>query len=188
WPTVPRDPHRFRSVWSLRSEAWSRPSPQPPSSPGSSSSGGAGVVRRPSERVQALTFVAILIAAIAGLYATAQVLQPATVPVASVRSVRLDIDGSGWSIHYAPERTTNNTAFGILLEGSAVLAFSVQYQVYEIPKGVFVLGINGSMNGDGGRYWQYWVNGTYGTVAADHQGLGDGDVVQWTFSTPSEGG
>jgi uncharacterized protein DUF4430 len=146
------------------------------------------VVRRPSERVQALAFVAILIGAIAGLYATAQVLQPAAVPIASVRSVRLDIDGSGWSIHYAPERTTNNTAFGILLEASAVLAFAVQYQVYEIPKGVFVLGINGSMNGDGGRYWQYWVNGVYGAVAADHQGLRGGDAVAWRYSVPQEGG
>jgi hypothetical protein len=142
---------------------------------------------RPSERVQALLFVAILIGAIAGLYATAQVLQPAAVPIASVRSVRLDIDGSGWSIHYAPEQTTNNTAFGILLEASAVFDFPVQYQVYEIPKGVFVLGINGSMNGDGGRYWQYWVNGVYGAVAADHQGLRGGDAVGWRYSVPQEG-
>jgi opacity protein-like surface antigen len=141
---------------------------------------------RLSERVQALIFVAILVAAIAGLYAAAQVLQPAAVPIASVRSVRLDIDGSGWSIHYAPERTTNNTAFDILLEASDELGFSVHYERYEIPNGVFVLGINGSGNGDGGRYWQYWVNGIYGSVAADRQGLHDGDAVAWMYAVPRE--
>src|SRR5439155_1089171 len=101
---------------------------------------------------------------------------------------RFDVQGEGWSIRYQPVATTNNTAFGILREASVTLGFSLTYVPYEIPKGVFVTGINGSMNGDGGRYWQYWVDGTYGTVAADHKGLGDGDVVQWTFSTPSEGG
>jgi len=84
--------------------------------------------------------------------------------------------------------TTNNTAFAILREASVALGFSLTYVPYEIPKGVFVTGINGSANGDGGRYWQYWVDGTYGTVAADHQALRDGAVVLWTFSIPSGGG
>jgi Domain of unknown function (DUF4430) len=146
------------------------------------------VVRSLSERAQALVFVGILVAGIAGLYATAQIVQPAAVPTASVHSVRLEVDGSGWTIHYGPERTTNNTAFGILLEASDVLDFSVRYQRYEIPKGVLVLGINGSMNGNGGRYWQYWVNGVYGTVAADYQGLQDGDLVTWTYAVSQGGG
>ena len=146
------------------------------------------MVRRLSERAQAVAFVALLVAAIAGLYATAQVMQPAAVPVVAVHSPRLEIAGSGWTIQYAPNRTTNNTAFGLLMEASAVLAFPVQYQMYEIPKGVFVLGINGSTNGDGGRYWQYWVNGVYGVVAADHQGLRDGDSVTWRYLVPQEGG
>src|SRR5205807_2274536 len=101
---------------------------------------------------------------------------------------RLDVQGEGWSIRYEPVATTNNTAFAILQEASVALGFSLTYVPYEIPNGVFVTGINGSMNGDGGRYWQYWVDGTYGAVAADHQGLRDGDVVQWTFSVHSGGG
>ena len=155
---------------------------------GSWSDGGLGVALRLSERVQAVAFVAIVIVAVAGLYAVVQALQPAAVEALVIRHARLDVQGEGWSIRYQPVATTNNTAFGILREASVTLGFSLTYVPYEIPKGVFVTGINGSMNGDGGRYWQYWVDGTYGTVAADHQGLGDGDVVQWTFSTPSEGG
>ena len=144
--------------------------------------------RRMSERVQALVFVAILVAAIAGLYAVAQVLQPAAVPTSEVRSVHLEIEGNGWSIQYRPSLTVNNTAFAILQEASVRLGFSLRYQPYELPQGVFVIGINGSMNGEGGRYWQYWVNGVYERVAADHRGLVDGDLVVWKFSVPQEGG
>jgi hypothetical protein len=141
-----------------------------------------------SERVQAVVFVAVVVAAIAGLYAAAQNFQPAAVPSAIVHHPRLDVQGVGWSIRYAPIETPNNTAFGILQEAAARLGFSLAYVPYEIPKGMFVTAINGSVNGEGGRYWQYWVGGAYGTVAADHEILRDGDVVLWTFSPSLEGG
>jgi len=140
------------------------------------------VVLRLSERVQAIAFVTIVVLAVAGLYAAVQSLQPAAVRPLVIRHARLDVQGEGWSIRYDPVAT------GILREASETLGFSLTYVPYEIPKGVFVTGINGSMNGDGGRYWRYWVDGTYGTVAADHQVLRDGDAVLWTFSIPSEGG
>lgn len=146
------------------------------------------MVLRLSERVQAAAFVAILIVAVAGIYAAVQALQPAAIQTLIVQHPRLDVKGAGWSIRYEPVATANNTAFGILREASASLGFSVTYVPYEIPKGVFVTGINGSANGDGGRYWEYWVDGTYGAVAADHQALHDGAVVLWTFSIPSGGG
>lgn len=144
--------------------------------------------RRVSERVQAVLFVAVLVAAIAGLYTAAQVLQPPRVQTSVVHSVQLQVDGAAWSIAYGPSTTVNNSAFGLLREASVTLGFPLAYQTYEIPPGVFVLGINGSMNGDGGRYWQYWVNGAYGHVAADHRGLVDGDMVLWRFTIPAEGG
>ena len=146
------------------------------------------MVFRLSERVQAAAFVAIMIVAVGGLYAVVQALQPAAVQTLVIRHARLDVQGEGWSIRYEPVATTNNTAFAILREASLSLGFSLTYVPYEIPKGVFVTGINGSANGDGGRYWQYWVDGTYGAVAADHQRLHDGDMVQWTFSIPTGGG
>ncbi len=133
------------------------------------------MVRRLSERQQAVLFAAILLAAIAGVYAMTEVLQP------------LDVRGAGWSIHYAPAATMNNTAYGILSEASARLGFSLDHVTFQIPEGVFVTAINGSVNGEGGRYWQYWVNGVYGDVAADHKALNDGDVVLWSFSASGEG-
>jgi len=146
------------------------------------------VAPRASERVQAIVFVAILVTAIAGLYAVAQRSQPPSVPAAEVRLVSLEVEGDGWSIQYRPPVTVNNTAFGILREASATLDFSLTHQLYEVPQGVFVTEINGSANGEGGRYWQYWVNGMYESVAADHRALRDGDTVLWSFSIPQEGG
>ena len=142
---------------------------------------------RLSGRQQAIVFVAILIAAIGGLYATTQAIQPVPVRASAVHLVRLDVEGVGWSIGYAPLATMNNTAFGLLLEASAKLGFSVTYVWYQIPQGVFVTAINGSVNGEGGRFWLYQVNGVYPSLAADHQALHDADVVRWTFSASQDG-
>jgi len=139
------------------------------------------------ERWQAVAFTVILIAAIAGLYATTLMLQPASVTPSVVHAATLDVRGASWTIRYRPLTTTNNTAFDLLREASVRLGFPIEYVPYAIPKGIFVTSINGSTNGDGGSYWQYWVNGIYGTVAADHAVLHDGDAVLWTFSVPQEG-
>lgn len=131
--------------------------------------------------------MAILVTAIVAVYAVAQRFQPPPVPTAEVRFVSLDVIGAGWSIHYEPETTVNNTAFAILQEASVRLGFSLAYEWFDVPPGIFVTGINGSLNGAGARYWQYWVNGIYENVAADHRGLQDGDGVVWRFSIPQEG-
>ena len=143
--------------------------------------------RRLSERQQAVLFAAILLTAIGGLYAITGLVQPAPVQARVVGLPTLDVRGDGWSIHYAPASTTNNTAFGILAEASYRLGFPIAFTTFKIPQGVFVTSINGSVNGEGGRYWQYWVNGVYGDIAADHKALLDDDVVLWSF-TPSQGG
>jgi len=139
-----------------------------------------------SETHQAILFAAILVTAIAGLYATTLLIQPVPVQASAVHFVRLDVEGVGWSIQYGPLTTSNNTALGLLLEASAKLAFPVAYVWYQIPQGVFVTGINGSINGEG-RYWLYQVNGVYPNIAADHRALSDDDVVRWIFSTAQAG-
>jgi len=47
--------------------------------------------------------------------------------------------------------------------------------------GVFVESIGGVKNGDGGKYWQYYVNGKLGDVAADKKEVKTGDKVEWRF-------
>ncbi len=146
------------------------------------------MVRRLSERTQAIVFLVVLCTGLAGLYGWVQASQPRPVPVLQVTGVSLAIDGASWAIQYGPVTTTNNTAFAILKEASQRLHFSLNVTEYSVPSAVFVNMINGSWNGQGGLYWQYWVNGTYGNVGADHYGLSDGSQVLWRFTTNQEGG
>lgn len=143
---------------------------------------------RLTDRFQAIVFVGLLIAAIAGLYGLTQVLQPSAVQGAVVEQVHLEVTAPGWTIRYDPPATANNTAFGLLLEASAKLGFPVRFSVYKIPQGVLVTEINGSRNGQDQRYWQYWVDGAYGSVAADHMALRNDDRVLWRFTASLEGG
>ncbi len=143
---------------------------------------------RLSERRQAILFAAVVVAAIAGLYAATQIIQPAAVQPSVVHAVHLEVTGAGWTISYDAILTANNTVFSLLIEASHTLGFPVAYVPYEIPRGMFVTAINGSVNGDGGRYWQYWVSGAYGDVAADLRVLHDHDSVLWKFVSSVEGG
>src|SRR3989442_3874070 len=138
-----------------------------------------------SEKQQAILFAAVLIAAIAGLYATTLLLQPVPVQASAVHFVRLDVEGVGWSIQYAPVTTNNNTAFGLLLEASAQLAFPVTYVWYQIPQGVFVTAINGSANVEG-RNLPYQVNGVYPHISSDHRPVDVDDFVRWSLRNSSE--
>lgn len=47
--------------------------------------------------------------------------------------------------------------------------------------GVFIESISGIKNGDGGKYWQYYINDILGDVAADKKNLSSGDVAEWRF-------
>lgn len=142
---------------------------------------------RLSERAQAVLLVLVIGGSIAGLYGYIQMTQPTPVRAASVAGVTLVIEGANWTIDYGPVTTTNNTAFGILVEASHKLGFSVQDVQYTLPNAVLVTAINGSMNGQGGLFWQYWVDGVYGNVGADHYALTNGAAVLWRFTTDQEG-
>ena len=47
--------------------------------------------------------------------------------------------------------------------------------------GILIEGINGKINGEDDKYWQYFVNGTMPQVGADKLELKDGDVVEWRY-------
>ncbi|MFA4819179.1 MAG: DUF4430 domain-containing protein [Patescibacteria group bacterium] len=49
------------------------------------------------------------------------------------------------------------------------------------PMGAFIKQIGEEVNGSGGKYWQYWVNGSQPMVAADRFMLKGGETVLWTF-------
>ena len=71
---------------------------------------------------------------------------------------------------------TGQTAFSILEDARVPLVYDPSTGV-----GVFVRQIGDKKNGDGGRYWQYWVNEKFALVAADQYALSASDRVEWKF-------
>lgn len=97
---------------------------------------------------------------------------------ANGNNVNLKLDfGNGTSISY------DN------LEGSTVLnvtesVVAVEYEWYGDL--VFVTSIaNVSNDADQGLWWQYWVNGEVGSVAANQYTVEDGDLIEWRLG-PTE--
>ena len=74
---------------------------------------------------------------------------------------------------------------------SGASAFDVLDQIADVTYrqhvfGIFVDSINGIQNNaeGNGYFWQYWVNGGLGPIAADNLLLNDGDRVLWKYCAP----
>jgi Domain of unknown function (DUF4430) len=145
------------------------------------------VARSLTELQKALVFMVGLSLAIAVLVAAIEASRPPPVRPEGILSPDISIQTPSWAIDYRPSETANNTVFGLLMEAAQRMHFSVVYVVWQVPQGVFVSAINGTVNGADGLFWQYWVNGQIGPVAADHMALSDGANVLWNFTTPQAG-
>ena len=139
------------------------------------------MVREVPERWKAIGFASVVLAAVAALWVTGSALN--TPPSSrTVQDVTLSLEGAGWTTVYHAAQTGNSTAFSILLEAGDRMGFRVTWIQYGAPlASVIVDSINGTKSGDGGRWWQYWVDGAYGDVGADHKPLADGSEVLWAF-------
>lgn len=77
------------------------------------------------------------------------------------------------------------TVFSVLEKLSKEQNIPIQSKYY--PKmGILVQSIDKLVGGDEGRYWQYYVNGALGQVAADKQELKAGDSLEWRFEKVPE--
>lgn len=73
------------------------------------------------------------------------------------------------------------TVFDILKEASSSNNLEMKYDDKKYSFGVYIESIDGIKDGSGGKYWQYYVNGALGDVAADKKILKEGDKVEWRF-------
>jgi len=148
-------------------------------------------VRSWSERRKALAFAAVLAVAVTLLFLTASALNRLDVSGISVaRDVSLRIEGGNSVVWYNVTETRNLTVFTFLLEASAAKGFAVTWFSYGPPlEGVLVTTIGGDANGAGNpqRFWQFWIDGRYGTAGADRVPLHDGASVEWRFVPSQEG-
>jgi len=134
-----------------------------------------------SERAQALLFVAVLLAALAGLWVAVKSTVPVCGPGPPVRAT-LQITGASLSAGPEARTTAGCTVYDLLSEWAEDRGATLVVREASEPLGaVFVLQIGGDANGDGGRYWQFWVNCAYATAGADLLPLHEGDRVHWRF-------
>lgn len=82
--------------------------------------------------------------------------------------------------YFFDESDKERTAFSGLLNYGVKNNIEIEYN-NNYDFGVFIESIGGVANGDEGKYWQYYVNGTLGEVAADKKVLKEGDGVEWRF-------
>ncbi len=75
----------------------------------------------------------------------------------------------------------NATVFGFLLAAAQEGALKVTYTYYGQYDSYLVDSINGVINGENNKYWQYWINREYGVVGADKQPVNNGDIIEWKF-------
>lgn len=143
--------------------------------------------RRRKTALEATIFVVILAVAFMGLWALAQFIEEADKPdpIDSPIEVILRIDYGEHEDEYHLQ-TLNNTVYSLLLECATNHNFSVGYTLWPGYDAVFVNSINGSQNGEGDLWWQYYVNDVYGEIGCDKKELFEGDVVEWRFEEPGQ--
>ena len=145
-------------------------------------------MREWSEPRKAVAFAAILMASAAGLLWAGQSLNTVDVSRTSVvTDVHMRVEGAAWSLWYNATATRNVTAFEFLVEAAGARGFNVTWSAWGPPlSAVFVESVAGDVNGAGGRYWQFWVDGRYANVGADHAVLHAGAFVEWRFVAAQE--
>jgi len=96
-------------------------------------------------------------------------------------SVKIVIIGDKWRIDDNLFAYEGDTIFSILEKCSMRNDFSIEYTYYEEFDSLLIDSINNDVNGEGGMYWQYYVNDDIPMVGCDQYEVSNGDYVLWSF-------
>ncbi len=88
-------------------------------------------------------------------------------------------DGGGLPRSLEAEFKEGMTAFDLLKNETEKINMNLKTKTYDI--GIFVEAIGDKENGQGSRYWLYYVNGQMPQVAADKEAINVGDKVEFKF-------
>ena len=77
--------------------------------------------------------------------------------------------------------TPNATVYGCLLEAATLGNLNVKTTYYPSFDSILIDAIGGATGGEGNKYWQYYLNGIYGTIGIDKQVVHEGDHIEWKF-------
>ncbi|MDO8264992.1 MAG: DUF4430 domain-containing protein [Candidatus Parcubacteria bacterium] len=93
--------------------------------------------------------------------------------------------GDGAPITYKiADVSSDDTVFSLLEELAEENNFTITKTDYP-SMGVLVNSIAGLNGGTDSKWWQYWINGALGDVAADRKPVQKGDRILWKFEVIS---
>ena len=101
----------------------------------------------------------------------------------SIINITLIIDYGNNHIDSYNIKIANATVFSVLMEASKEYNFTVGAKYYDQYQSHYVYSINSVTEGDN-KFWQYYLNGNYGTVGADLQPVKNNDYIEWKFQEP----
>lgn len=96
-------------------------------------------------------------------------------------SVTMIITGNGYTNEYNIIAYNDDTVFSLLERISSKNDFSFEYTYYEQFDSILIDSINNVVNGEDGKYWQYYINGEIPMIGADKYKVSNGDYVEWIF-------
>ncbi len=99
----------------------------------------------------------------------------------TVSTARLIVDfGDGEIKHFKLEPHGENLF--LLMKGKlSEEGIDVAYETFT-GLGELITRIGDKKGGDGGKYWQYWINGNYAQVGASSYVPKAGDIIEWRFT------
>lgn len=92
-------------------------------------------------------------------------------------------DGATKTLKIQPDGV--KTLFQIMKERFSEEGVELNYETYS-GLGEFITQIGGKKNGEGDRYWQFWVNGAYSQVGASSYIVKVGDIIKWKFTNEKQ--
>lgn len=105
---------------------------------------------------------------------------PNVIPV-EIESVFVLInDGSGDPKEFMLEVSTSTTAFDLLQEASLTAGFAIESREYDF--GVLIEAINNKRNGQGDKYWFFYVNSELLQLTPDKVTVNPGDKIEFIFT------
>lgn len=81
-------------------------------------------------------------------------------------------------------KLTNATVYTVLIKASKDYNLLVEAEYYLQYQSHYVFSINSTKEGNNNKFWQYYINGKYGTIGVDLQPVKEGDIIEWKYQEP----
>ena len=133
-------------------------------------------------KIKYWTLAAVLI--VAGAVGIYFFTQPAVVPESTAEAglFSLVIDyGDSSSVYEDISFEAGETLFLATQRLADANGLAFEYGDYG-DMGMLITGLGSRRSGEGGAYWQYWVNGLYAQVGASAYQLQNGDRIEWKLT------